>query len=287
MPSLPRTILLGLSAALLGGCTQIGLFLANVPAHYDDDEVQKDVSYGPAPENTLDLYIPKAADKPAPVLVFFYGGRWSEGRKEQYRFLADSFTAQGYIVAIPDYRKYPQVKFPAFVEDGAAAIAWLHDNAQSYGGDPQRILLMGHSAGAHIAALLATDPHYLGAHNLERSTIKAFAGLSGPYAFEPKAPDLKDMFGPPERYPQMRAHNFVDGRQPPMLLIHGLKDSKVLPANSRKLKQTIDEKGGTANYITYEGFDHIDTIGAFMWFWPKKSDIKEQVTDFFDKESQP
>jgi acetyl esterase/lipase len=276
-----KTSLICAASLMLGACTKAGLFLANTPAAFNSSQSYKDVAYGDMDAQKLDLYIPPRADN-APVIVFFYGGRWTDGSKSQYRFVADVFNDAGYIVAIPDYRKYPQVKFPSFVEDGAAAVDWVYKNIRAYNGDPEHVYLAGHSSGAHIGGLVTADPQYLAAHGLSRDIIKGFAGLSGPYAFVPEAEDLKDMFGPPERYPLMRAPNYIDGHQPPMLLIHGLEDTKVVLENAEKLKRAIDEKGGEVSLVTYEDLNHVETVGSLMWFWRYKSDIKEQMINFFD-----
>lgn len=280
MRILYRTCLFCIVPLLLGGCTKIGLFAANVPASFNSAKTYQNLAYGEAQDQTLDLHVPKNANK-SPVIVFYYGGRWTDGDKQQYRFVADAFIKDGYIVAIPDYRKYPAVKFPAFAEDGAMALAWVSKNIDQYGGDADNIFIAGHSSGAHIAALVATDPQYLKNYDMKRSVIKGFAGLSGPYAFVPEAEDLKDMFGPPERYPLMRAHNFVDGKQPPMLLIHGLKDETVVLKNAEKLRDAINEKGGKVKLVTYKDLNHVETVGSLMWFWRYKSDIKEEMVKFF------
>ena len=281
MRSVFQTILVCMISLVLSACTKAGLFVANVPAAFNNAQTYKDIAYGEAELQKLDFYAPKNAEK-APVLVFFYGGRWTFGDKEQYRFIADIFVQEGYAVAIPDYRKYPDVKFPAFAEDIAAALAWVYKNAGQYGGNPDSIVVAGHSSGAHTAALVATDAQYLKAHDLERSIIKAFAGLSGPYAFVPEAEDLKDMFGPPERYPLMRAPNYVDGQQPPMLLIHGLDDETVVLKNAEKLRDAIQKEGGQVDLAAYKELNHVETVGSLMWFWRYKSDIKEKMFNFFE-----
>jgi acetyl esterase/lipase len=275
--------LLAIGGFINVACTQVGLFAANVPSHFNDAKLVENIAYGEAALQKLSLYIPRSTSEntPAPVLVFFHGGRWSEGSKEQYKFVADSFTKEGYIVALADYRKYPEVKFPAFVEDVASALAWVHNNIADYNGDLSRLYLSGHSSGAHMAALVATNGEYLAAHKLERDIIAGFAGLSGPYAFEPEAADLKDMFGPPERYPLMRASNFVDGNQPPMLLLHGLDDDTVVLENAKKLSDAIHREGGDVTLKTYEDINHVETIGSLMWFWSYKAPVKADMLEFF------
>ena len=270
-------------------CTQVGLFAANIPAHFNEAKVVENIAYGADPLQKLSLYVPPSASEksPAPILVFFHGGRWSDGHKEQYKFVAAAFTEEGYIVALADYRKYPQVKFPAFVEDVAASLAWVYKNVDDYHGDLTRLYVSGHSSGAHMAALVATDAQYLAAHDLQLDIIAGFAGLSGPYAFMPEADDLKDMFGPPERYPLMRAPNFVDGNQPPMLLLHGLDDETVVLKNAEKLQDAIEREGGQVTLKTYESIDHVETVGSLMWFWSYKAPVKKDMLEFFRSAERP
>lgn len=266
---------------MLSACTKAGLFVANVPATLNSMNRYTDIIYDKKTEQKLDIYVPSDVQN-APVLVFYYGGRWTDGSKEQYRFIADSFVKSGYIVVIPDYQKYPNVKFPVFAQDAASALAWVYKHIVEYNGNVSNIMIAGHSSGAHLAALVATNAEYLGAHGLNRDVIKGFAGLSGPYAFVPEAEDLKDMFGPPERYPLMRASNFIDGKQPPMLLIHGLDDTIVVLENAEKLKDAANEKGGSVNLVTYDNLNHVETVGSLMWFWQYKSDIKQKMLEFFE-----
>lgn len=282
MTSRVRALLAALVSACLSACTDGAFLLANLPAAFSSVSVKRDLAYGSDPTKKLDLYMPKgAAQNPLPVIIFLYGGRWTDGRRGQYAFAADALAQEGFIVAVPDYRKYPQVKFPAFAEDSAEAVAWVHDNIASLGGDPGRIFLAGHSAGAHIGALVAADPKYLEAHHKSRSIITAFAGLAGPYDFTPESEDLKDMFGPPERYSQMQATTFIDGRQPPMLLLHGQKDDTVRLYNLEKLAAAIRARGGEVETRVYPGIGHIEIVGALSVFWRYKAPVREDVVSYF------
>lgn len=251
-------------------------------------EVVHDVSYGPLPLQKLDIYVP--ADfrrKNLDVIVFFYGGRWTSGAKENYRFVGAAFTDKGFIVVIPNYQKYPQVRFPVFVEDGAKALAWVHDNIATYHGNPQRIHVAGHSAGAHIGALLAADAHYLAREGNSRSlVIHDFAGLAGPYAFTPDEADLEDMFGPPKNYPNMQVTTFIDGKQPPMLLLYGDADTTVRYANLEKLEQRIKQKGGVVYSKIYHDVDHAGLVGALSWFNPHHAPVVGDIATFFRSNDQ-
>jgi acetyl esterase/lipase len=264
-------------------CTQVAFTAANLPTRFDDMDVVHDMPYGPEPSQKLDIYIPAdAKDKKLDVIVFFYGGRWTYGEKEDYRFVGATFADKHFIVVIPDYRKYPQVRFPVFVEDGAKALAWVYDNITAYRGNPARIHIAGHSAGAHIGALLAADAHYLAGEGKNRSlVIHDFAGLAGPYAFTPDEPDLEDMFGPPKNYPNMRVTTFIDGKQPPMLLLYGDADTTVKYANLEKLEQRIKKKGGCVRSSIYHDVDHIGLVGALSWFNPHDASVVQDIVKFF------
>ena len=261
-----------------------GLGLLNLGPAFSRTKIVRDVAYGPEPWQRLDIYIPPGLQaQKLPVVVFFYGGRWTGGAKEGYPFAGDAFAKRGYIAVIPDYRKYPAVRFPAFVEDGAKALAWVSGHIAEYGGNPGRIFVAGHSAGAHIGALLAADPSYLAREGKDRSAVvRGFAGLAGPYAFTPDEPDLEDMFGPPERYPAMQVTTFIDGAQPPMLLLYGDADSAVKRYNLDRLEARIREKGGRVKSIVYPGVDHLWILGAVGWVNFRGPPVLGDMLAFFE-----
>jgi acetyl esterase/lipase len=275
-------ILLLAPLLVMSACTQAAFTAANLPTHLVEMAVEHDQAYGPDPSQKLDIYVPaNSKDKQLDIIVFFYGGRWTYGAKEDYRFVAATFVKEGFVVVIPDYRKYPQVRFPVFVEDGAKALAWVSDHIVEWHGNPARIHVVGHSAGAHIGALLAADPHYLADMGKDRSlTIHDFAGLAGPYAFTPDEPDLENMFGPPQNYPNMQVTTFIDGTQPPMLLLYGNKDTAVKLANLEKLEQRIKQRGGCMRSRIYPDTDHIDLIGALSWWNRQRAPVVGDITKF-------
>lgn len=276
-------ILLLAHLLLMSACTQAAFTAANLPTHLVEMAVEHDRAYGSELLQKLDVYIPaNTMEKQLDVLVFFYGGRWTYGAKEDYRFVAATFVKEGFIVVIPDYRKYPQVRFPVFVEDGARALAWVSNHIVEWHGNPARIHVVGHSAGAHIGALLAADPHYLADVGKDRSlTVHDFAGLAGPYAFTPDEPDLEDIFGPPQNYPNMQVTTFIDGTQPPMLLLYGNKDTAVKLANLERLEQRIKQRGGCVRSRIYPNADHTDLIEALSWWNRQRVPVVEDITTFF------
>ena len=237
--------------------------LVNATVRSDAYTVIRDVAYGSAERQRLDVYRPNDAAGARPVIVFFYGGSWQGGDKGIYPFIGDAMTAKGFVTVIPDYRVYPEVKFPVFVDDGATVVRWVRDHAAEIGADPSRIYLMGHSAGAHIAALLVLDPRYLGRAGVERSEIRAMIGISGPYDFLPfHSETLRTLFGPPDGWPQTQPIHFVDGTEPPMLLLTGRWDTTVSPGNTSRLVRRVCEHGGNARAIFYRGLGHTLVVGA-------------------------
>ena len=258
-----RATLMPAASVLAVGCSSLALGLLNLPARFGDYRLVPDLSYGDGTRLALDVYVPRGGAAPRPVVVFFHGGRWSGGRKETYRFAADALTGRGYVAVVPTHRLYPEVRFPVFVQDGAEAVAWTRRHIAAYGGDPARIFLMGHSSGAHIAALLVLDADYLRAAGGSPDWIAGMIGLAGPYDFLPLgAPDLKDMFGPAERYPASQPITFARAEAPPLLLLHGKADETVYPRNSINLARAVRERGGDAEVKLYAGVGHSAILAA-------------------------
>jgi acetyl esterase/lipase len=215
-----------------------------------------DVAFGGQPRQQLDVYRPREQSGPQPVVVFFYGGGWTGGVKEKYRFAASGLTKRGFVVVIPDYRVYPEVVFPAFVEDGAAAVRWVVDNIADYGGDPKQIFIMGHSAGAHIGALLSFDERYLKRVGVDAASLVGFIGMSGPYDFLPLDEGYLQQVFPDGSRAASQPVNFVDGAEAAVLLIHGSGDSTVSADNARRLAARIQDAGGEVDLAILDGAGH-------------------------------
>jgi acetyl esterase/lipase len=223
--------------------------------------VTPDLQYGADPRQALDVYRPSNDDAtPRPVVVFFYGGKWQSGAKEDYLFVGEALASRGFIVVIPDYRLYPQVHYPEFIEDGAAAVTYTLHHAAEWGGDPQRVSVAGHSAGAYIATMLALDPEFLGS---DRDRIARVVGLAGPYDFLPLTdPILQTIFATAPDPMVTEPIRHVDGTAPPMLLATGLGDTVVSPRNVASLAARIREKGGSVETRAYRRIGHVTLIGA-------------------------
>lgn len=251
---------------LVASCGGLAFAVANAPALVGPFERTADLAYGNQPRQRLDVYMPdgalEAGSKPVPVVVFWYGGAWVQGSKVNYRFVGATLAEAGYLAVLPDYRLYPEVRFPAFVEDGALALKWVRDNAARFGGDPERIFVMGHSAGAHLAASLALDPRYLQGVGLNPQTINGLIGLSGPYALKPDTARLNRIFTAPSTAAEWQAVRHVGPLSPPTLLLHGTDDRRVWPAHSEELAQALRAAAVPVELILVPGAGHADTVAG-------------------------
>ncbi|WP_232476162.1 alpha/beta hydrolase [Flavisphingomonas formosensis] len=219
------------------------------------------VRYGPLPCHRLDVYAPRRpAAGPLPILLFFYGGGWSSGERDYYGFVGRALAARGFITVIPDYRLVPQVRFPAFLEDCAEAVRWARAEGGAHGGDPDRLLLAGHSAGAYNAAMLALDPQWLAG---DRGAVRGFVGLAGPYDFLPLAPGFAtEALG---RWPvpeETQPAHFAAPGAPPALLISGDRDDVVSPQNSLSLAARLHATGNAADLRVLPGIGHVELIAT-------------------------
>jgi acetyl esterase/lipase len=229
-------------AVMLGACSPVTIL--NNLAPRDGVRTETGIVYATGPDRRLDVYAPDPVCGQAPVVVFFYGGGWTDGDRAMYRFLGAALAKRGVMTVIPDYRLYPAVRFPAFMEDAAQAVAWTRDHAAAYGGDPRGIFLMGHSAGGQIATLLALDTHYMRDAGIDPALVKGVIGLSGPYDFLPlTGPTLKAIFGPEDTWPRSQPINYVTAQAPPMLLATGTADTTVLPRNTDHLADRLRQAG--------------------------------------------
>nr|WP_240193325.1 alpha/beta hydrolase [Desulfobulbus alkaliphilus] len=238
---------------LLQGCVY-GLLDLAVPNSGYRQVITITASYGEHPRQQLDLYLPEQDRTEAPTLVFFYGGSWARGSKDNYRFVGQAFAEAGYPIAIPNYRVYPEHLFPDFIVDGADALAWLKQEGFAERG----IVLMGHSAGAHIAAMLAYNSTYVEASGLDHAQILALIGYAGPYdAFDLSSRKLQRIFAPAQPLAVSRPINFVDDNSPASLLIHGLRDKTVMAQHSKNLAARLRAHEVVAETRFYRNNGHV------------------------------
>ncbi len=242
--------------------------------------VTHDVAYGALPRQKLDVYRPDGAG-PAPVVVFFYGGSWNSGSKAMYPFVAATLARQGNVVVVPDYRLYPQVRFPVFLDDCAKAVAWTLTHVHEIGGDPAKVFLMGHSAGAYNAVMLGVDPAYLAAAGTSRAKIAGVIGLAGPYDFLPMTDEeVKAVFATAGDAPQTQPITYADGKAPPLLLLAGSADTTVLPRNTLSLAAKIRANGGRVEERIFPGVAHIGLVIAIAPLFQGKAPVLATVQAF-------
>ena len=269
----------------LSGCSILTAFNTLTPRD-PATHAGRDLAYGPDPRQTLDVYTPdKKASGPMPVLVFFYGGGWTSGHRQDYGFAGQALASRGFVTVVPDYRLAPANPYPDFVTDAASAVRWARDHAAEYGGDPTRIVLAGHSAGAYLAIMLALDDDFLKGAGVDFATIKGAAGLSGPYDFYPFDVQSSQLaFG---KYPDARATQPIAyasrPHRPPLLLIQGENDKLVAVKNSVNLNRELTKAGNPVTIHLYPGLSHPDTVLALSVPFRGKAPILAEVADFLHK----
>jgi acetyl esterase/lipase len=269
-----RGLFVGL-AGLLGGCSPATLLNATVSRQGFARET--DIAYGTDPRQKLDLYRPDKPRADGKTVIFFYGGSWESGSKADYLFVAQALVANGYTAVISDYRLYPAVRFPAFVDDGARAVRWTADRVGT-----DKVFIMGHSAGAHIALMLAANTSYLGAAGIDRTKLGGTIGLAGPYDFLPlKSARLIEIFGSAND-PDIEAITFAKAPLPPALLIHGTADTTVYPRNSTNLAAAWRAAGAPVELKLYPDVGHVDVVAAMAGLLSGRAPTRTDVLAWLD-----
>ncbi len=262
-------------AALLPGCSPAAILNATVPRI--GYRLEADAPYGPLPRQKLDYYRPATPRPDGRTVVFFYGGAWRQGDRGDYLFLGQALASRGVGVVVPDYRLYPDTRYPGFIEDGALAVRWAADRFGT-----ERLFLMGHSAGAYIAAMLAANTAYLREAGVDRLKLRGVIGIAGPYDLQPRNYRwLRDVFGDADDG-QIQPINHASAPLPPALLLHGGADRLVAPANSERMATAWRAARATADLRVYEGVDHLSIVGAFADFLHGRAPTRADVLAWID-----
>ena len=277
-----RAVARAVAAALLllaAGCSRLIVFDAIVPKDGGVRMIVDGAPYGEGPRRRIDVYAPRGSPGARrPIIVFFYGGSWQSGTRRGYGFAARALAARGFVVAIPDYRLYPEVRFPGFLEDNAAAVRWVRAHAGEIGGDPDRIVLVGHSAGAYDAAMLAVDPQWLGE---DRAAVRGFAGLAGPYDFLPfDDPAATTVFGAWPMPQDTQPIHFATADDPPALLAAGSGDQRVRPANTRAMTARLRAAGVPVEERLYPRIGHVGILIALARPFRGRAPVLDDVAAF-------
>jgi acetyl esterase/lipase len=274
---------------LLQACSPLALINAMVPS--GTHRFMADQRYGPDVRQRLDVFLPKNETTDAPMVLFFYGGTWSSGRRQDYRFVGEALAARGIVALVADYRLSPQVFYPAFVQDGALALRWAVDRAQRLGASARQLFVMGHSAGAYNAAMLALDPRWLSAVDLSPGQLAGWIGLAGPYDFLPiEVPEAKVAFGwpdtPPDSQPLFHARQVKSGQTPPALLLAARQDRLVDPGrNTLGLARALVQNGVTVDVELLDRVSHTTLIGSFASPLRGLAPTLDRVSDFVSRSS--
>ena len=280
-----RGLLAPAAAVLAAACSPLVALNALGPRDSGVRRIASAIPYGGDPRQRMDILAPTATPaRPWPVLVFFYGGGWDSGARSQYGWAAHALAARGFVVAMPDYRIVPQVHFPAFIEDAAAATARVGAIAGDYGADSSRLGVVGHSAGAHLAMMITLDRRYMAAAGAPE-LIRAAAGLAGPYDFLPlDVPASVNAFSRAPDLTLTQPVTFVRADAPPLWLGHGTDDELVHAEDTTILCERMRAVGGRCEAKLYPGLNHADLIATFSPLFRKKAPVLDDVTAFLRRE---
>jgi acetyl esterase/lipase len=248
-----------------------------------DKGVEKiaDIPYADGARKKLDMYRPEKPGGLSPVVMFIYGGSWRAGDKFEYEFAGRAFAAAGFLTIVADYRLWPEVKYPGFLDDCAEAMKWIEDNVESYGGDPNRFFVVGHSAGAYNAVMLGLDGSFRRDFNVTMP-IRAIAGISGPYNFYPFEYDqVRDTFGSAPNPEGTQPINLVTADAPPIFLASGTTDPIVRIENSHALAAKLLANGTWVTERYYEGFGHLEPVVALGSMMRFRMPVLQDMVDFF------
>lgn len=244
-----------LAVFALSGCS--GADLLNLTIPRSGYTLHKDIAYGTQPRQMMDIYLPDRITADTCVMVFFYGGSWQGGTKDIYRFAGQAFTSKNCITVIPDYRVYPEVSYPVFLEDSAKAVTWVHEHIGEYGALTKNIYLAGHSAGAYNAMMLTLRPELLTAAGGKIAWIKGTIGIAGPYNFLPFTDSNIIKLFSTEKDKATQPINYVHANVPPIMLATGDADTEVDPRNSHTLADKLQAHGNSVTEHSYKGIGHV------------------------------
>jgi acetyl esterase/lipase len=281
----PALVLLAVCGSVLPAAADnpVTIFSPFNVADAMDKGVEKiaDIPYADGARKKLDMYRPEKPGGLSPVVMFIYGGSWRAGDKFEYEFAGRALAAAGFITIIADYRLWPEVKYPDFLDDCAEAMKWIEDNIEGYGGDPKRFFVAGHSAGAYNAIMLGLDGSFRRDFNVTMP-IRAIAGISGPYNFYPFEYDqVRDTFGSAPNPEGTQPINLTTPEAPPIFLASGTSDPIVRIENSKALATKLAGQGTWVTEKYYEGFGHLEPVvalGAMMRF---RMPVLQDMVDFF------
>lgn len=260
-----RTLLLAVTLLCLTACRATIFAGINATQSAQGVVTHPGLVYDADHHLALDVYAPAHADG-APVVVYFFGGDWQHGKRQWNRWLGEALARDGVVAVVPDYRLWPAVAMPGFLSDAAHVVRWVRDHVAMFGGDPHSLFLMGHSSGGQVAAMLATDARWLGAVGMRPQDLAGWVGVAGAYDFLPidDDADYVGMFGRTHASQEAsQPVNFVDGDEPPALLLQGEEDTEVYPSEAVAMQARYQDHGEAVELHLYPGVGHEGLLFAF------------------------
>lgn len=277
-----KTAFLLMFFAGLSACAPVDVLNSFVPGN--GFKLTYDIPYGPEYRQKLDIYKPTHQDERKSAIVFIYGGAWKSGDKDDYRFVGQGLSELGYTVIIPDYHLYPKVQYPTFLDDCARAVIWARENAKKFGYDPERIFVMGHSAGAYNAAMIGFDHRWLRDAGGDRSYVRGVIGLAGPYDFVPiEDRSVQKVFASALDLRDTQPINHVGKDEPAAFLATGNEDEQVEARNTTDMANKLLDSKNNVTVISYPGLDHKDIVLALTQVLTPEAPVREDIKAFIDR----
>jgi acetyl esterase/lipase len=267
--------------ATVAACSPLGTLNALTPGSQFSRDA--DIAYGSDARQKLDIYRPNGTGS-SPVVVFFYGGSWTNGNRADYLFVGEALAARGITTVVVDYRLSPQVTYTGFLDDSARALAWTRAHIAEHGGDRDKLYVMGHSAGGYNAAMVALDPRWLAAYGEKPAMLRGWIGLAGPYDFTPiQDEDIKPAFLAPNTPPDSQPINHIGESRVPALLMAGSDDKTVDPVrNTGQLADKLRATGVPVQTETFAGIGHAMMIGSFARPLRFRAPVLDRVVNYVE-----
>lgn len=243
--------------------------------------VTQNVRYGPAPRNVMDVYAPENV-RNAPVVLFIHGGSWEGGDKDGHRFVGESLARAGYVTGVMNYRLAPEHRYPDYVQDAAAALKVLRDNAQKYGGSPDNLFVMGHSAGGFNAVEVVDNARWLREVGVPITAVRGVIGVAGPYSYDFRDFSSKVAFPVGGNPDDIMPDRHVRPDAPPNLLLVAANDTTVDPYNAVNMEAALRKAGVPVTRTVLPGLNHITVIAAMARPLTFLGKTRQQVIDFIE-----
>lgn len=272
------------SLIALSGCSGADILNFTIPK--SGYVVHKDISYGSDAAQNLDVYVPNKKRASGCAVLYFYGGSWQSGSKDKYLFVGEALSSLGCVAVLAEYRHYPDVSYPTFLQDSAKALAWTHTHIAEYGARNQNVYVAGHSAGAYNAMMLAADRSLVKAEGGQQNWIRGVIGIAGPYDFLPFVDDnIKAIFST-AKHEDTQPVNYVHKGMPPVFMATGDEDTDVLPRNTLRMAAKMEKFGNKPDVKIYKGTGHVGIALSLASGFRNKTSVLKDIAYFIERTEQ-